>query len=161
MDVTEKGGNFPMKESSDSNGSTDCQSSFKLRRQRKEHNFSPVESSHWKYEDLKRIGITYADKPVTLQEFMSNVKSGSENRLMGYEKVPPIFKTLAQVTKDVWRFSFNYKETVVVTDEEKLCEVLNRQIGEVEDTIKNLGTQTEAIETQVLGELGNDPQKKK
>ena len=150
-----------MKESSDSNSPTDYRSSSKLRKQRKEHNFPPVESSHWKYEDLIRIGITYADKPVTLQEFMSNVKCGSENKLIGYEKVPPILKTLAQVTKDVWRFSFNYKETVVVTDEEKLCEVLNRQIGEVEDTIKNLGIQTEAIETQVLGELGNDPQKKK
>ena len=127
-----------------------------LVKRRKERTFPPMEAALWKYEHLQKLGIMYADKPISIEEFMSSLKTGTS---MGQKKLPSIFNTLQQMTKDFWQFSFNYCEydsEECPVGPEKLNEVFMDAIGEVEDAIKKLETATEDIKTQISDELNKD-----
>ena len=128
--------------------------------------YPPSEASHWNYEHLKKIGITYADGPVTLPEFMSTLKTHAKIKRTGmsYEESPSIFKALEGVTKGVWPFSFDYKEMEAICDtydEDSINQGLDHAVLEVEDALTKLDKDLEALETQLSDEIGKGSKNKK
>ena len=142
--------------SSDSSSSSP---SFRSKvKRRRERSFPAVETSLWRYEHLQRLGIAYADTPVTLTEFMSAIKTHARNKLRGYEKQPSTFKKLEQITKDIWRFSFNYPEAYrIVAEVEKLNQVLHQAVKEVDNALKKMEMERKSIESQLSEEFDRDP----
>ena len=95
---------------------------------------------------------------------MSTLKAHGKWKLIGYEKLPSIFKTLGQLTRDFWHFSFHYgiygATELMVSDVEKQNAVLHNEVMAVNDALKNLEADMEAIESQLSDELGNNPKNK-
>ena len=132
-------------------------------KEKKEHIFPPVLASQWTYEDLQKLGIRYAVKPITLPEFMYTLKAKYKIKRDGWEKLPSIFKALEQVTKGFWGFSFDHRETndmLKSGDADRLNRILDNDLAIVENAIGKLKTRREALETHLSDEFSKESDNK-
>ncbi|XP_061170160.1 uncharacterized protein LOC133179413 [Saccostrea echinata] len=71
----------------------------------------PTKASDWKMSHLLDLGIYYDETATELQTFMSMLKEGiPKPKLMCSDiEIPGIKKKLIQLTKDWWKFSFDFE----------------------------------------------------
>ncbi|XP_034325384.2 uncharacterized protein [Magallana gigas] len=64
-------------------------------------------ASDWTLDHLIKIGVEYDENFTVLETFMSKVKTENIDRSLGI--VPPICRTLKQLTIENWTFSYNFE----------------------------------------------------
>ena len=70
-----------------------------------------TEASEWKLGHLKELGIHYDKTPIDLDIFVSNLKEGlpKPKATDRDTDIPKINRSLLQLTKDWWKFSFDFE----------------------------------------------------
>lgn len=69
-------------------------------------------ASDWTLDHLIKIGVEYDENFTVLETFMSKVKTENIDRSLGTGNsgtVPPICRTLKQLTVENWTFSYNFE----------------------------------------------------
>ena len=110
----------------------------------------PSCASSWKLRDLKVLGITYDEEALTLEEFMSRLKSRRECKILGADKMPSLSKKLIELNKEFWTFSLDFgnEECSERDDDDK--------IKEIEDVLKSFQEAQREIKSRLAAELKDD-----
>ncbi|KAK3107384.1 hypothetical protein FSP39_013371 [Pinctada imbricata] len=98
----------------------------------------PTTASNWKLSHLEDIGICYDTKPSTLQDFFTFLRSTEVIESNGFSELPPISKTLIQLSSELWTVSYDFQDDLFKGVRSKLKEVddLKAEVMETEGDLK-------------------------
>ncbi|KAK3107131.1 hypothetical protein FSP39_007892 [Pinctada imbricata] len=129
--------------------------------------FPPLQASDWKLKHLLKIGITYADRSMTLSDFVSALKVKPELVRHGFTELPVMYNAvcskLTEISKDVWDFSFDMDKFVKcqssmlkMGDSSTRDAMILEQMDRLESAIKSLENSKQELRARLSDLQIND-----